>query len=92
MAVTLETPLSRVLGPKTAKGMAEQLNLHTVRHLLRHYPRRYARRGEQARPRRPAGRRPRDDPRPGHEREHAAACSNRRGTLTEVVVGDGAAA
>ncbi len=48
MAVTLETPLSRVLGPKTAKGMAEQLNLHTVRHLLRHYPRRYARRGEMA--------------------------------------------
>ena len=47
MTVTLETPLSRVLGPKTAKGMAEQLNLHTVRHLLRHYPRRYARRGEQ---------------------------------------------
>ena len=29
--------------------MAEQLNLHTVRHLLRHYPRRYARRGEMAR-------------------------------------------
>ena len=36
-----------MLGPKTAKGMAEQLNLHTVRDLLRHYPRRYARRGEQ---------------------------------------------
>ena len=48
MAVTLETPLSRVLGPKTAKSMAEQLSLHTVRDLLRHYPRRYARRGEQA--------------------------------------------
>ena len=44
-----ETPLARVLGPKTAKGMAEQLNLHTVRDLLRHYPRRYARRGEMAR-------------------------------------------
>ena len=48
MSVHLETPLSRVLGAKTAKGMAETLNLHTVRHLLRHYPRRYARRGEQA--------------------------------------------
>ena len=48
MSVTLETPLSRVLGPKTATGMAEQLNLHTVRDLLRHYPRRYARRGEMA--------------------------------------------
>ena len=44
--LTLETPLSRVLGAKTAKGMAEQLNLHTVRDLLRHYPRRYASRGE----------------------------------------------
>ena len=49
MAVTLETPLARVLGPKTATGMAEQLDLHTVRDLLRHYPRRYARRGEMAR-------------------------------------------
>ena len=48
MTVTLETSLSRVLGPKTATSMAEQLNLHTVRDLLRHYPRRYARRGEQA--------------------------------------------
>ena len=76
MTVTLETPLSKVLGPKTAKGMAEQLNLHTVRHLLRHYPRRYARRGEMARPGRPAGRRPGDDPGPGHQREHAAACSS----------------
>ena len=48
MAVTMQTPLSKVLGPKTATGMAEQLGLETVRDLLRHYPRRYARRGEQA--------------------------------------------
>ncbi len=48
VAVTLETPLSRVLGPKTATSMAEQLSLHTVRDLLRHYPRRYAQRGEMA--------------------------------------------
>ena len=47
MAVTMQTPLSRVLGPKTAASMAEQLHLETVRDLLRHYPRRYARRGEQ---------------------------------------------
>ena len=46
MAVTLETPLSRVLGPKTATGMGEQLSLYTVRDLLRHYPRRFATRGE----------------------------------------------
>jgi ATP-dependent DNA helicase RecG len=49
MSVTLETSLARVLGPKTATGMAEQLSLHTVRDLLRHYPRRYAQRGEMAR-------------------------------------------
>ena len=33
-------PLSQVRGPKTAKGMFEQLGLHTVGDLLRHYPRR----------------------------------------------------
>jgi ATP-dependent DNA helicase RecG len=49
MAVTLQTPLAKVLGPKTAEPMAEQLDLHTVRDLLRHYPRRYARRGEMTR-------------------------------------------
>ena len=47
MAVTMQTPLARVLGPKTATGMSEQLGLETVRDLLRHYPRRYAGRGEQ---------------------------------------------
>ena len=48
MAVTMQTPLARVLGPKTATGMSEQLGLETVRDLLRHYPRRYASRGEQS--------------------------------------------
>ena len=89
MAVTLETPLSRVLGPKTAKGMAEQLNLHTVRHLLRHYPRRYARRGEMARL---------DDLQVGDRVTILAQVTSvnsrrmrqRHGTITEVMVGDGA--
>src|SRR4051812_19506690 len=89
MAVTLETPLSRVLGPKTAKGMAEQLNLHTVRHLLRHYPRRYARRGEMARL---------DDLQVGDRVTILASVTSvnsrrmqkRHGTITEVTVGDGA--
>src|SRR4051812_29855816 len=89
MSVTLETPLSRVLGPKTAKGMAEQLNLHTVRHLLRHYPRRYARRGEMARL---------DDLQEGDRvtiLAHVTSVNSRRmqkrhGTITEVTVGDGA--
>jgi ATP-dependent DNA helicase RecG len=89
MAVTLETPLSRVLGPKTAKGMAEQLNLHTVRHLLRHYPRRYAKRGEMARL---------DDLQVGDRVTILAQVTSvnsrrmrqRHGTITEVTVGDGA--
>src|SRR5215217_5450348 len=89
MAVTLETPLSKVLGPKTAKGMAEQLNLHTVRHLLRHYPRRYAKRGEMARL---------DDLQVGDRvtiLAHVTSVNSRRmrqrhGTITEVTVGDGA--
>src|SRR5215210_777244 len=89
MAVTLETPLSRVLGPKTAKSMAEQLNLHTVRHLLRHYPRRYAKRGEMARL---------DDLQVGDRVTILAQVTSvnsrrmrqRHGTITEVTVGDGA--
>ncbi|WP_445396362.1 ATP-dependent DNA helicase RecG [Streptomyces sp. LE64] len=42
----LEEPLKKVLGPATAKVMAEALDLHTVGDLLHHYPRRYAERGE----------------------------------------------
>jgi ATP-dependent DNA helicase RecG len=89
MAVTMQTPLSRVLGPKTATGMAEQLGLHTVRDLLRHYPRRYATRGEMARL---------DDLQIGDRVTILAqvkSVSSRRmrqrhGTITEVTVGDGA--
>jgi ATP-dependent DNA helicase RecG len=89
MAVTLETPLSRVLGPKTATGMAEQLSLYTVRDLLRHYPRRYARRGEMARL---------DDLQVGDRVTILAQVTSvntrrmrqRHGMITEVTVGDGA--
>ncbi len=42
----LSEPLRKVLGPATAKVMAEALDLHTVGDLLHHYPRRYAERGE----------------------------------------------
>ncbi|MEU8958233.1 ATP-dependent DNA helicase RecG [Streptomyces sp. NPDC048518] len=42
----LEEPLKKVVGPATAKVMAENLDLHTVGDLLHHYPRRYAERGE----------------------------------------------
>ncbi|NKY13672.1 ATP-dependent DNA helicase RecG [Streptomyces somaliensis DSM 40738] len=42
----LSEPLRKVLGPATAKVMAEDLGLHTAGDLLHHYPRRYAERGE----------------------------------------------
>ncbi|QXG77866.1 ATP-dependent DNA helicase RecG [Modestobacter sp. L9-4] len=87
--MTMGTPLTRVLGPKTAKVMAEQLSLHTVRDLLRHYPRRYARRGEMTRL---------DGLEVGDRVTVLAQVKSvstrrmqqRRGTLTEVTVGDGA--
>src|SRR3712207_1760298 len=82
------TPLTRVLGPKTAGSMADQLGLHTVGDLLRHYPRRYASRGEQA---------DLADVQVGDRVTVLAQVRsvttrpmrNRRGLLTEVVVGDG---
>ncbi|MFE9441345.1 ATP-dependent DNA helicase RecG [Streptomyces sp. NPDC006602] len=42
----LEEPLKKVLGPATAKVMAEHLGLLTVGDLLHHYPRRYEERGQ----------------------------------------------
>ena len=85
----MTTELHRVLGPKTAKAMATSLGLHTVRDLLRHYPRRYAKRGEIARL---------DDLQVGDRvtvlaqvrKVTTRPMRQRRGTLTEVTVGDGA--
>ncbi|MEU6368076.1 ATP-dependent DNA helicase RecG [Streptomyces sp. NPDC046931] len=42
----LQEPLKNVLGPATAKVMAEHLGLHTAGDLLHHYPRRYEERGQ----------------------------------------------
>jgi ATP-dependent DNA helicase RecG len=89
VAITLETDLARVLGAKTAKAMADSLQLYRVRDLLRHYPRRYARRGEMTRL---------DDLQVGDRvtvlaqvrRVTSRKMRNRPGTLTEVTVGDGA--
>ncbi|MGY5885636.1 ATP-dependent DNA helicase RecG [Modestobacter lacusdianchii] len=89
MAISMDTPLTRVLGPKTAKVMADQLALHTVRDLLRHYPRRYAQRGEMTRL---------DGLEVGDrvtvlaqvKKVSTRPMRQRRGTLTEVTVGDGA--
>ena len=86
--VSRDSPLRGLLGGKTATVLADQLGIHTVDDLLGHYPRRYAERGELtdlaslrvgdevtiiARVRSVSQRRMR----------------NKRGTLTDVVVGDG---
>ncbi|MGY5104979.1 ATP-dependent DNA helicase RecG [Streptomyces sp. 900105245] len=42
----LKQPLKSVLGPATAKVLAEHLGLHSVGDLLHHYPRRYEERGQ----------------------------------------------
>jgi ATP-dependent DNA helicase RecG len=43
---TLGEPLTRALGPRTAKALAAAFGMSTVGDLLRHYPRRYYTRGE----------------------------------------------
>jgi ATP-dependent DNA helicase RecG len=42
----LDTALKSIIGGKTSKILAEELDLHTVGDLLRHYPRRWEKRGE----------------------------------------------
>jgi ATP-dependent DNA helicase RecG len=42
----LDAPLKSIIGGKTAKILADELDLHTVGDLLRHYPRRWEKRGE----------------------------------------------
>lgn len=44
--VGFDTKLAAVVGDKTAKALANTLDLHTVGDLMRHYPRRYIQRGE----------------------------------------------
>src|SRR5262249_5700732 len=43
---TLDTPLGRVIGDKTAKALPTHLDLDTVADLLYHFPRRYDERGQ----------------------------------------------
>src|SRR6266568_290164 len=43
---TLGEPLTRPLGPRTAKALDDAFGMRTVGDLLRHYPRRYYTRGE----------------------------------------------
>ncbi|WP_116948190.1 ATP-dependent DNA helicase RecG [Jiangella endophytica] len=44
--VGFDTQLTAVVGDKTAKALANTLDLRTVGDLMRHYPRRYVQRGE----------------------------------------------
>lgn len=44
--MTLDTPLSEVLGERTHKAIRKAFGYTTAGHLLEHYPRRYASRGE----------------------------------------------
>jgi ATP-dependent DNA helicase RecG len=44
--VSLDTPLDRAVGQKSAKALAAAFDLHTVYDLLHHYPRRYDERGQ----------------------------------------------
>ena len=43
---TLETPLKKELGDRTAAALAKAFGIETVGDLLHHYPRRYVARGE----------------------------------------------
>ena len=43
---TLGEPLTRPMGPRTAKALEAAFGMATVGDLLRHYPRRYYTRGE----------------------------------------------
>ncbi|HEX6969169.1 MAG TPA: ATP-dependent DNA helicase RecG [Micromonosporaceae bacterium] len=86
---TLETPLRKLVGDKTARALATHLGLHTVGELLYHFPRRYDERGEHT------------DIRALTVGEQATVLAQvrqttvrpmrqRRGNLLEVIVGDGA--
>jgi ATP-dependent DNA helicase RecG len=84
----LDDRIDRVLDPRTAKALANSLDVHTVGELLRHYPRRYEQRGELT------------DLADLRDGEHVTVLAqikavttrpmrNRRGKLTEVTVTDG---
>ncbi|MBA3800823.1 MAG: ATP-dependent DNA helicase RecG [Geodermatophilaceae bacterium] len=86
--VTRDSPLRGLLGGKAATVLAEQLGISTVDDLLGHYPRRYAERGQLT---------DLDSLRIGDEVTIVAQVRsvsqrrmrNKRGTITDVVVGDG---
>ncbi len=88
LEVTRDSALRGLLGGKAATVLAEQLGISTVDDLLGHYPRRYAERGQLT---------DLDSLRIGDEVTIVAKVRsvfqrrmrNKRGTITDVVVGDG---
>ena len=88
VAVTRDSPLRAVLGGKTATVLAEQLGISTVDDLLGHYPRRYTERGQLTDL---AALRVGDEVTIVAEVRSVSQrrMRNKRGTLTDVVVGDG---
>ncbi|HEY0636377.1 MAG TPA: ATP-dependent DNA helicase RecG [Pseudonocardiaceae bacterium] len=88
MSTTLDTPLEGPLNKQTAAALAEALDLHTVGDLLRYYPRRYAERGQLTEI---AGLERGDYVTVVADvlRTGTRSMRNRRGTLFEVLIGDG---
>src|SRR5699024_7713737 len=88
MTLTLSTPLADAVGQKLAKSLARAFSMSTVEDLVGHYPRRYAKRGDLT-PilELPIG----QSVTIGAEvrRVQSRHMRNRRGTLLEVVIGDG---
>jgi ATP-dependent DNA helicase RecG len=88
MTASMETPLRKLVGEKTARALAAHLDLHTAGDLVYYFPRRYDERGEHTDIRSLAvgeqvtvlGQVQRTSVRPMRQR---------RGNLLEVVVGDG---
>ncbi|WP_156761965.1 ATP-dependent DNA helicase RecG [Microbacterium karelineae] len=88
MTFALDTPLTAALGEKLAKSLARAFEMQTVGDLVSHYPRRYAKRGDLT---------PILDLPIGQTATIVAEVQsvqsrpmrNRRGTLLEVVIGDG---
>ncbi|WP_221585173.1 ATP-dependent DNA helicase RecG [Microbacterium sp. G2-8] len=88
MTFSLDTPLVDALGEKLAKSLARAFEMTTVGDLVGHYPRRYAKRGDLT----PIRELPIGQPATIVAEVKSAQSRpmrQRRGTLLEVVIGDG---
>ena len=88
MTLALETPLADAVGQKLANSLARAFAMSTVGDLVGHYPRRYAKRGDLT----PILELPLGQTATivaEVRRANSRPMRNRRGTLLEVVIGDG---